>query len=102
LLSDSPSEDGITRLRTVEETSDGFELADKDLEMRGPGEYTGTRQSGWAQMKIATPADLDLIETCREEAGRLLAADPQLAAPELSLLAAELALFAVGRPGELS
>ncbi len=102
LLSDSPSDDAIVRLRTVEEISDGFELADRDLALRGPGEYTGTRQSGWAQMTVATPADLDLIEACRDEAGRLLAADPELAAPENSALSAELALFARGRPGELS
>ena len=75
---------------------------DKDLELRGPGEYTGTRQSGWSQMKIATPADLDLIEACRDEAGRLLASDPELAAPANSALSAELATFARGRPAELS
>ncbi|MDA0676448.1 MAG: DNA helicase RecG, partial [Chloroflexi bacterium] len=102
LLSDSPSEDGITRLRTVEETSDGFKLADKDLDMRGPGDYTGTRQSGWALMQIATPADIDLIEICRDEATKLLEADPGLSAPENALLASELERFAEGRPGELS
>ena len=102
LLSDNPSEDAIVRLRTVEATSDGFELADKDLEMRGPGEYTGTKQSGWALMRIATPADLDLIEICRAEAGKLLAADPELVAPEHLLLAKELEIFAEGRPAELS
>lgn len=102
LMSDSPSDDAIVRLRTVEATSNGFELADKDLEMRGPGEYTGTRQSGWAQMQVATPADLDLIEACRDEAGRLLAADPELTTPANSALASELQIFAKGRSGELS
>jgi ATP-dependent DNA helicase RecG len=102
LLSDSPSEDGITRLRTVEETSNGFALADKDLEMRGPGDYTGTRQSGWALMQIATPADIDLIEICRDEATNLLETDPGLKAPEHALLSSELERFAEGRPGELS
>lgn len=102
LLSDGASDDAIVRLRTVEQTSNGFELADKDLELRGPGEYTGTRQSGWAQMKVATPADLDLIEACREEAGKLLAADPELTAPDNSALYRELELFAEGRPAELS
>ncbi len=102
LLSDSPSEDAIVRLRTVEETPNGFKLADKDLELRGPGEYTGTRQSGWAQMNIATPADLDLIENCREEASRLLSADPELTEPDNRTLAAELKKFAEGRPAELS
>ena len=102
LLADSPSDDAVTRLRTVEQTSDGFDLADKDLELRGPGEYTGTRQSGWAQMTVATPADLDLIEVCREEASRLLADDPGLSSPEHTALAAELRLFAAGRPADLS
>jgi ATP-dependent DNA helicase RecG len=102
LLSDSPSEDGITRLRTVEETSDGFKLADKDLDMRGPGDYTGTRQSGWALMQVATPADIDLIEICRDETTKLLETDPDLSAPEHLLLAEELEKFAEGRPGELS
>ena len=102
LLSDKPSEDAVIRLQTVEGTANGFELSDKDLELRGPGEYTGTRQSGWANMRIATPADLDLIEVCREEAGRLLAADPELTAAENGLLAKELAEFAKERPAELS
>jgi ATP-dependent DNA helicase RecG len=102
LLSDSPSEDGITRLRTVEETSDGFKLADKDLDMRGPGDYMGTRQSGWALMQIATPADIDLIEICRNEATKLLEVDPGLNAPENALLTSALESFAEGRHGELS
>lgn len=102
LLSDGPSEDAIVRLQTVEATANGFDLADKDLELRGPGEYTGTRQSGWAQMKVARPTDLDLIEVCREEAGRLLAADPQLASRENALLASELREFAKDRPAELA
>ncbi len=102
LLSDSLSEEAIVRLRTVEQTPDGFDLADKDLDLRGPGEYTGTRQSGWAQMKVATPADLDLIEDCRDEADRLLAVDPELNAPDNAALAEELTRFAEGRPAELS
>jgi ATP-dependent DNA helicase RecG len=102
LLADSPSEDAIERLRTVEAVSDGFALAEYDLRLRGPGEYTGTRQSGWAQMKVATPADLDLIEACRLEASALLDADPPLARPEHSVLRTELNKFAEGRPAELS
>jgi ATP-dependent DNA helicase RecG len=102
LLSDRPAEDSIERLRIVESTSDGFELAEHDLRVRGPGEYTGTRQSGWANMKVATPADLDLIEVCREDAGKLLAADPSLSRPEHAVLRAELEKFSEGRPAELS
>jgi hypothetical protein len=53
-------------------------------------------------MKVATPADLDLIEVCREDAGKLLAADPSLSRPEHAVLRAELEKFSEGRPAELS
>lgn len=102
LLSDKPSADSIDRLRIVEATSDGFELAEHDLRVRGPGEYTGTQQSGWAQMKVATPGDLDLIEVCRDEAGKLLSEDPTLSLKKHSALRKELEIFSEGRPAELS
>ena len=102
LMSDRPSPEAIERLRTVEATSDGFELAEHDLRLRGPGEYAGTRQSGWSQMKVATPSDLDLIELCQAEARLLLEQDPVLDAAEHRVLKRELLAFAEGRPAELS
>jgi ATP-dependent DNA helicase RecG len=101
-MSDRPSPEAIERLRTVEATSDGFELAEHDLRLRGPGEYAGTRQSGWSQMKVATPSDLDLIELCQAEARLLLEQDPVLDAAEHRVLKRELLAFAEGRPAELS
>jgi ATP-dependent DNA helicase RecG len=81
------------RLRAVERYSDGFELARIDLELRGEGEIAGTRQSGLAQFKVARlPEDEALAETARTCAEALLAADPELEAPEHALLSDALAL----------
>ncbi len=80
------------RLRALERTSDGFELAQVDLELRGEGEIAGTRQSGLAQFKVARlPEDEPLAEAARTYAEALLDADPELEQPEHALLADALA-----------
>ncbi|MEJ7798181.1 MAG: ATP-dependent DNA helicase RecG [Solirubrobacteraceae bacterium] len=82
-----------SRLRAVQRHSDGFELARIDLELRGEGEIAGTRQSGLAQFKVARlPEDEALVELARTYAETLLAADPELDAPEHALLADALAV----------
>jgi ATP-dependent DNA helicase RecG len=80
------------RLRALAEHSDGFRLAEIDLELRGEGELTGTRQSGLPRFRFAVlPDDAPLLERARRVAERLLADDPGLERPEHALLAAELA-----------
>jgi ATP-dependent DNA helicase RecG len=80
------------RLRAVEGTADGFELARVDLELRGEGEIAGTRQSGLAQFKVARlPEDIELVEAARVYAEALFEIDPQLEQPEHALLADALA-----------
>ena len=80
------------RLRALERTSDGFALAQVDLELRGEGEIAGTRQSGLAQFEVARlPEDEPLAEAARTYAEALLDADPGLEAPEHALLADALA-----------
>jgi ATP-dependent DNA helicase RecG len=75
------------RLRALAEHSDGFRLAEIDLELRGEGEIAGTRQHGQAEPRVASlPQDAELLERAREWAKRLLAVDPALAAPEHTLL----------------
>ena len=70
------------RLRALAAHTDGFELAEIDLELRGEGEMLGTRQSGLAQFRVARlPEDAELLERARMRALALLDADPQLAAP---------------------
>ena len=56
----------------------GFVLAEKDLEIRGPGQFLGTRQSGYTELKLASISDLKLVEKAREEAQALFALDPEL------------------------
>ena len=91
LVSDSSSDQARERLKAVEATTDGFELARKDLEMRGPGEFLGTRQSGLSEavlaMELASVADLRLVEQAREAARRFFQTDPELADPAHRLLA---------------
>jgi ATP-dependent DNA helicase RecG len=60
------------RLNAVIKHSDGFELAEEDLRIRGPGDYMGTRQSGWDELKVATIDDIDLLQIARKEASDLL------------------------------
>jgi ATP-dependent DNA helicase RecG len=60
-------------------TNDGFEIARVDMELRGPGDIEGTRQSGMLDLKVADLIkDEDLLETARLEAVKLLNADPDL------------------------
>ncbi len=68
------------RLATMRETNDGFVIAEKDLELRGPGELLGTRQTGLAAFRVADLArDADLLPLVRELADRLLADAPTIA-----------------------
>ena len=66
------------RLLAMVKTNDGFKLAEKDLEIRGPGQFLGTRQSGYTQLKLASITDLDLIEKARKQASILFQQDPDL------------------------
>ncbi len=89
------------RLRALERHTDGFELAQIDLELRGEGEIAGTRQSGLAQFKVARlPEDEPLAEAAKVYAESLLAADPELVEPEHALLGD--ALSRVYGAGELA
>jgi ATP-dependent DNA helicase RecG len=66
------------RLKVIRESSDGFEIALRDLELRGPGELLGTRQTGLAQLRVADlMRDADLLPRVQEGAERLLAAYPE-------------------------
>jgi ATP-dependent DNA helicase RecG len=90
LVSDSSAEEAQERLQAVEATNDGFELAQKDLEMRGPGEFLGIRQSGFPDLKLASVTDLKLIEIAREAARRFFETDPELNHPDNRLLARQV------------
>ena len=81
LLYQSPlSQMAKQRLATMRETNDGFVIAEKDLELRGPGELLGTRQTGIAAFRVADlERDADLLPRVRELADELLADSPSTA-----------------------
>ena len=66
------------RLKALMETDDGFALAEKDLTIRGPGEFVGTKQSGLPDLAMASLANVELIKKARTEARLLLKEDPSL------------------------
>jgi ATP-dependent DNA helicase RecG len=102
LIPDSEDEAENERLKAMESTSDGFRLAELDLEQRGPGDFLGTRQSGFAELKMASLTDVRLIDKARREATRLFEADPVLAAPENAHLAEAVSRFIASGRGEIS
>ena len=79
LISDIATEDGKRRLDAMISTSDGFEIADADLQLRGPGDLFGTRQHGLPAMKLADISkELELLEIARNDALDILQRDPDL------------------------
>ncbi len=77
------SDDAKTRLQTMTQTNDGFQIAEVDLKLRGPGDLMGTQQSGLLNLKIADVVkDSSLLESARHHAIRLLKKDPNLELPE--------------------
>jgi ATP-dependent DNA helicase RecG len=83
LLSSDKSEEATTKLGVLERTTNGFEIADADWELRGPGDLLGTAQSGLPPLKIGDlRRDADLMKRARKEALQILADDPDLEQPE--------------------
>ena len=74
----STSGETTARLRALQKCENGFELAEKDLEIRGPGQFYGVAQSGLPDLAMASLKDLDLIKIVRSEALNLLKKDPDL------------------------
>lgn len=91
LLASMSTDASRERMDTMAATRDGFVIAQKDLELRGPGEILGTRQHGLPDLRVADLlVDLPVLETARNEAARLLRQDPQLWDPDLEPLRAEV------------
>ncbi|TCC97574.1 ATP-dependent DNA helicase RecG [Pedobacter hiemivivus] len=86
------SADGKLRLETMVKTSNGFEISEIDLQLRGPGDITGTQQSGVLELKLADLAkDQLILQEARNTVIELLTVDPHLELPENSLLKTYLA-----------
>jgi ATP-dependent DNA helicase RecG len=81
LISDAPTDAAKQRLRAMTHLSDGFEIAEMDLRLRGPGEFFGTRQHGLPQLKLADiTKEIELLHLAREDALEMLQSDPNLMA----------------------
>lgn len=78
LFTDSISKTTWKRLKAIENAKDAFELAEKDLKIRGPGDFIGKRQSGIPDLTMASLTNFSLIKEAKEEAENLLQEDPQL------------------------
>jgi ATP-dependent DNA helicase RecG len=91
LIAGSTSEDARRRLEAMTSTNDGFRIAEADLELRGPGDFFGTRQSGLPEFRVADLLrDGAMLEEARREAFALVHADPKLVAPDHRALRAGL------------
>jgi len=94
LIPDSDDTAENERLSAMVETNDGFALAEVDLNQRGPGDFLGTRQSGYTkQLQMASLTDLQLIEKAQHTAKKIHDQDPELRLPEHAQLASTLAYF---------
>jgi ATP-dependent DNA helicase RecG len=91
VLGHAVSEEASARADIMERTTDGFKIAEADLEMRGPGEFIGTRQSGLPGFKLANLVrDVRILQEARQSAFDLIALDPTLTRPEHQVLKARL------------
>jgi ATP-dependent DNA helicase RecG len=91
------------RLQAMAESNDGFVLAERDLQQRGPGEFLGTRQSGYASsLRMASLTDVGLIENARSHAQKLFETDANLEKPEHALLSEALDRFWGDGKGDVS
>jgi len=103
LIPDSPDDVANQRLTAMSETNNGFILAERDLEQRGPGSFLGTRQSGYhSELNMASLTDVHLIEKARNQAQQLFQQDPELTAPEHELLCEAMERFWGSGRGDIS
>ena len=91
LLTTSPDQLNRKRLKALVESESGFKLAEKDLEIRGPGDFSGTRQWGIPDFMMSSLKDIHLVEKTRETAKEILQEDPEL--KKYPLLAEKLGRF---------
>jgi ATP-dependent DNA helicase RecG len=85
LIADAKSEEARTRMEVMVDTTDGFKIAEEDLNLRGPGELAGTKQSGNLDFKIADLVqDGKMLEVARQAALEVIEHDPRLESPEFA------------------
>lgn len=99
MTGDELSQEAIKRMKTMVRTNDGFEIAEVDLQLRGPGDLMGTQQSGMLDLKIANLSkDGNIVVRAREEAKALLTRDPKLEEKENIQVLNRLSAMLKSRP----
>ncbi len=93
LLAEDAQGVAFERMQIIQETHDGFRLAEEDMKIRGPGQFFGTRQSGMPDLRMAKLSDMATLTLAREQAKALFARDPDLAMPEHAALRDVLEAF---------
>lgn len=103
LFNDSKSEISRERMKVMEKTSDGFVISEKDLELRGPGDFFGTRQHGIPDLKIANLyKDMEILKMAQEAALKLMEQDRSLSLPENQPLGSAVREKFAGTANEIS
>lgn len=103
LICDSNSKVAVERMKVMQKTTNGFEIAEKDLELRGPGEFFGTKQHGLPDLKISNLfRDVDILKQAQEAAREILKEDMKLEKPEHKLLKKKVIERFAGRVDEIS
>jgi len=83
LISDAATDDAVSRIAAMTRTNDGFEIAETDLKLRGPGDFFGVRQHGLPPLKLADiTQEIELLKIAKDDAMQLLEKDPNLDAPQ--------------------
>ncbi len=91
LISDAVNEEAVARLTAMTQTTSGFDIAEQDLKLRGPGQFFGTRQHGLPELKLADISqEIELLKIARDDANALLESDPDLRRPAHQHLRAAL------------
>lgn len=102
LVSDAKTKIARQRMQTMTKTTDGFVISEMDLQLRGPGEFFGTRQHGLPELKIANLyRDMQVLKEAQDGAAALVAKDPDLQAPEHAKLKAQISTWFGGKNLEL-
>jgi len=103
LVASPTTEDAKQRLKVLVDTNDGFQVAEEDLRIRGPGEIFGTRQHGMPELKVANLIeDFELLRLARRDAFAIVAEDPSLSAPHHQQLRREVIKAYAGKLNLLS
>ncbi|MDX1435551.1 MAG: helicase-related protein, partial [Anaerolineales bacterium] len=102
LIPEKEEEAENARLDAMTQTNDGFVLAEKDLDQRGPGDFLGTRQAGYHDLKLASLTDVRLIEKARRYAQSLFEQDPEVSDPRHADLHAAIDRFWSNGKGDIS